>query len=84
MQNEHKHIGYLIQQSTQTVVICTSCHQKDKNSPQKFPQGSKLFEENIKPYKQNCHCCNQVMVLGQTDSWSELYPPHSEQPAIAV
>jgi hypothetical protein len=74
---QSNHIGYVVSLNEHSIVVCNCCHQKEKNSPQKLPQGSKLFEENIKPYRQHCHMCNKIMVLGQTDAWCELYPADS-------
>jgi predicted metal-binding protein len=82
--NNLEHIGFIISLNEHTIIICNSCHQKEKNSPQKLPVGSKLFMENIKPYKQRCHMCNETIVLSQTDSWCELYPASTDLNSMTV
>lgn len=73
MNNSNK-VGYAIHLAERTIVICTNCHLKEKNSPQKLPKGKSISHDEIMPYKQNCHMCGKNMVLGMTDCWSELYP----------
>lgn len=50
------------------LVTCLDC---EKNIPR--DGGVKLYDTNVRPYKQACHDCGKPLIEGLTSKWSELY-----------
>jgi hypothetical protein len=60
--------------TTSTSVWCTDCYELSTTLKQRHPQAVPLYVDNITPYKQSCHMCGAVIVMGRTGSWPELFP----------
>jgi len=73
------HIGYLTKHN---VILCRICGDDGYKVEQKkgeFPNGySRLFYDNVFPYKQTCHRCDSVIVSPQIGYW-ELFPKKVSQ-----
>lgn len=65
------HIGHVFNNAGGRVVWCECCY---RNFNGNTHPSSKLYKENVFPYKQTCHSCGNILVFGKTEAWVELYP----------
>lgn len=64
--SDHEHIGWKIGHK----VVCIPCGAY-KMGPH---TGSRLYHGNVYPYRQTCHECGNVMVVGANDDmWPQLF-----------
>ena len=57
------------------LVTCLECEQTIPRDG-----GVKLYDTNVRPYKQTCHDCGKLLIEGLTAKWSELYTKPEEPP----
>lgn len=63
-QENLERVGYLLPKNR---VVCLDC------KPRTCFEPCPIFHINIYPYKQSCATCKKTLVVGQTDSWPELF-----------
>lgn len=68
---EEKPIGIL----HESRVYCNSCSERFslKGKDINGNKGINIYRTNIYPYKQDCACCGETLVKGQTELWPELF-----------